>query len=102
MDNEICWECGVSVKEGSGNFISRISLLGFDAPVKDKLAEYPDGDFICADCNDGYIELKKQLDNFKLPPWFLSGGGCLGSKCKQFQPTLQKISHCGLIEGGSK
>ena len=47
---EICSECGSSVKFGSGRFVNRIS--DFDTPAEREIAgrQYPERDFICAEC----------------------------------------------------
>jgi hypothetical protein len=53
---EICSECGNSVKFGSGRFVNRIP--DFDTPEERKIAgrPYPEGDFICAECESRYDE----------------------------------------------
>ncbi len=48
--NEICNECGQSVKCGSGRFVNRI-LDCNTVTVKRKMGKpFPEGDFICEDC----------------------------------------------------
>ncbi len=51
---EICNECGKSVKFGSGRFVNRIP--DFNTPEERKSIGklYPDGDFICAECESSY------------------------------------------------
>lgn len=51
---EICNECGNSVEFGSGRFINRIP--DFNTPTERKIIgrPYPEGDFICAECESSY------------------------------------------------
>jgi len=50
LDEEICVECGNSVKQGSGKFVNRVRVLdNFEERVKAGM-HYPEGGYICADC----------------------------------------------------
>jgi len=53
---EICSECGKSVKFGSGRFVNRVP--DFDTPEEREIAgrQYPEGDFICAECESRFDE----------------------------------------------
>ena len=53
---EICSECGKSVKFGSGRFVNRVP--DFNTPVERRMLgrPYPDGDFICPECDSRYDE----------------------------------------------
>ncbi len=51
----ICNECGRSVKEGSGRFVNRIPDCNTQEERKEMGKPYPEGDFVCAEC-DGVIE----------------------------------------------
>lgn len=49
-NQEICNECGKSVKFGNGLFVNRIPDLN-DILTRKKMGKpYPVGDFICSDC----------------------------------------------------
>lgn len=48
----ICNECGVSVAPGSGNYVNRVPDFNDDATRIEMDKPYPDGDFVCADCDD--------------------------------------------------
>jgi len=48
---EICNECGKSVKFGSGRFVNRISDFNTRAYRKGMGKPYPEGDFICEECD---------------------------------------------------
>ena len=54
---EICSECGKSVRFGSGRFVNRIP--DFDTLAEKKIAgrPYPEGDFICAECESREVTL---------------------------------------------
>jgi len=54
---EICSECGSSVKFGSGRFVNRIP--DFNTPAEREIAgrPYPEGDFICAECESREVTL---------------------------------------------
>ena len=49
---EICNECGRSVKSGSGFFINRVPDLNDPKTRKSMVKPFPEGDFICAECNE--------------------------------------------------
>ena len=53
---EICSECGKSVKFGSGRFVNRVP--DFNTPAERRMLGrlYPDGDFICTECDSRYDE----------------------------------------------
>jgi len=50
--SEICNECGRSVKWGSGWFVNRVPDL--NEPEERKVAgrPFPEGDFVCAECDE--------------------------------------------------
>lgn len=48
---EICSECGKSVVFGSGRFVNRIPDFNTLAERKMMGRPYPEGDFICAECD---------------------------------------------------
>ena len=48
---EICNECGKSVKFGSGRFVNRISDFNTRTYRKSMEKPYPEGDFICEECD---------------------------------------------------
>ncbi len=52
--NETCNECGVSVAFGSGNFVNRVLDLNDVKTRKEMSKPYPDGDFVCAECDKKY------------------------------------------------
>ena len=47
---ETCSECGNSVEFGSGRFVNRIPDFNTAAERKMIGRPYPEGDFICAEC----------------------------------------------------
>lgn len=49
---EICGECGKSVKPGSGRFVNRIPDFNSPKVRKEIGRPYPEGDFICAECDE--------------------------------------------------
>lgn len=49
---EICNECGRSVARGSGRFVNRIQDLDTVETRKENGKPYPEGDFICAECDE--------------------------------------------------
>lgn len=51
---EICSECGNSVEFGSGRFVNRIPDFNTPSERKDIGRPYPEGDFICAECDSSY------------------------------------------------
>ena len=48
---EVCNECGGSVKFGSGRLVNRISDFNTRAYRKSIGKPYPEGDFICEECD---------------------------------------------------
>lgn len=52
--SEICNECGRSVKWGSGWFINRISDCDEPEERKEMGKPFPEGDFICAECDEKF------------------------------------------------
>jgi hypothetical protein len=48
--NEICNECGHSVRLGSGRFVNRVPDLNKPEYRKQMRKPFPEGDFICAEC----------------------------------------------------
>lgn len=48
--NEICNECGQSVRRGSGKFINRVIDLNGYTTRREMGKPHPEGDYICADC----------------------------------------------------
>ncbi|GAH29832.1 unnamed protein product [marine sediment metagenome] len=48
---EICNECGRSVKAGSGRFVNRIPDCNTQEERKEMGKPYPEGDFVCAECD---------------------------------------------------
>lgn len=53
---EICNECGKSVARGSGKFINRIPSFDDEATQKEMGKPYPDGEFMCIECEDKYYK----------------------------------------------
>ena len=60
-EKEICNECGKSVKFGSGRFVNRIP--DFNTPEEREIAgrPYPEGDFICSECESRYDEETREI-----------------------------------------
>lgn len=52
--NETCYECGESVKFGSGKFVNRIPSFDDVEIRKGNGAEFPEGDFLCGDCEEEF------------------------------------------------
>lgn len=48
---EICYECGRSVKMGSGRFCNRISSLDTYKERKSMNVPYPKGEYTCQECD---------------------------------------------------
>lgn len=49
-DEQVCAECGDSVRPGSGKFANRVPILdGFPERVKQN-RPYPEGTYICHEC----------------------------------------------------
>lgn len=48
--NEMCNECGLSVRRGSGRFVNRVIDFNGYKTRQGMGKPYPIGDFICADC----------------------------------------------------
>lgn len=51
QEQEICNECGQSVKWGSGNFINRIPDFNSPEERHEMGKPYPYGAFMCAECD---------------------------------------------------
>ena len=52
---EICNHCGKNVARGSGNFVNRIpDFNDYETRVENNVA-YPNGDFICAECDENSL-----------------------------------------------
>jgi transposase-like protein len=51
---EICYECGESVKFGSGKFVNRIPSCDTPEIRKRNGAEFPEGDYLCAECEQEF------------------------------------------------
>lgn len=51
---DICNECGHSVKPGSGRFVNRIPDLDDVETRREMGKPFPEGDFMCAECEDEY------------------------------------------------
>ena len=49
--SEICNECGISVRAGSGNFVNRVTDLNTPEERKEMGRQYPEGDFVCVECD---------------------------------------------------
>ena len=53
MGNEICNECGKSVKFGSGKYVNRVPDLNDAEYRKEEMGKpFPEGDFVCAECDE--------------------------------------------------
>ena len=61
MDKQSCCECNTSVKIGSGNFVNRIPVLASYDERKDDGRPYPEGAFVCYNC-DETRDIKKRLE----------------------------------------
>ena len=48
---EICNQCGISVKPGSGNFVNRVPDCNTPEERKEMGRPHPEGDFVCAECD---------------------------------------------------
>lgn len=55
-DNEICNMCGRSVAFGSGWFVNRVPDLNTQSEREAEGRSYPEGDWICAECDGGCPE----------------------------------------------
>ncbi len=51
---QICNECGCKVHWGSGNFVDRIPDLNDYETKVDMNKAFPEGEYICRDCDDKY------------------------------------------------
>jgi len=58
----ICNECGKSVKFGSGRFVNRISDFNTRAYRKSMGKPFPEGDFICEECD---LRINEEILKFK-------------------------------------
>ena len=62
MDNEICNECGCSVKCGVGLFVNRVPDFN-DRETRVLMGKpFPDGDFICMECDEAIYNRKEMRD----------------------------------------
>lgn len=50
-EKEICYECGKSVAMGSGKFVNRISSLDSIKEREDMGVSYPEGGWLCEECD---------------------------------------------------
>ena len=50
--SQICYECGESVKMGSGKFVNRIPTGNTYEENKDMNCAFPRGEYVCADCDE--------------------------------------------------
>lgn len=55
---EICNECGESVAQGSGKFVNRVPDLNTAEERVEMGKPHPEGDFMCAECDDKIREDK--------------------------------------------
>lgn len=56
MENEICNECGNSVKFGSGLYVNRIPDFNEYEYRLEMQKPFPEGDFICIECDEKLSE----------------------------------------------
>jgi len=56
LSKEICNECGRSVRWGSGLFVNRVIDFNDTKARIDMGKPFPDGDFICSECEEGIVE----------------------------------------------
>ena len=59
-EKEICNECGVSVKFGSGHFVNRVPDLNDPETRKEMGKPFPNGEWICSKCDNAAIALPKK------------------------------------------
>lgn len=57
MINEVCNECGESVALGSGRYVNRIIDLNDVEQRIEMDKPFPEGDFICEECDTQISEL---------------------------------------------
>lgn len=62
-DPEICWNCGESVKFGSGRFVNRIPDFNTEEERREMGHPYPQGEYLCAECEDGF---EKEINRCKI------------------------------------
>ena len=48
---EMCNECGKSVKKGSGNYVNRVIDFDTEKIRKENGKPYPKGCYMCAECD---------------------------------------------------
>ena len=53
---QICNECGESVAPGSGKYVNRIPDFNSERVRKSMGKPHPSGDYICAECDEGFYE----------------------------------------------
>ena len=58
MQPDICNECGKSVRAGTGLFVNRISDFNDFETRKEMGKPFPNGEYICATCNERLDERK--------------------------------------------
>lgn len=51
IDEQLCCECGESVKAGSGRFVNRVGVFDNYETRKEQGRAYPLGSFVCAECD---------------------------------------------------
>ena len=49
--HEMCVECGRSVRGGSGHFVNRVPVLDDLETKKEGGRPFPEGEYVCADCD---------------------------------------------------
>jgi len=49
--SEVCYECGKSVKFGSGKFVNRIPSLDTEKEREEMGTPYPQGEWLCEMCD---------------------------------------------------
>jgi len=67
--NEICNECGRSVKPGSGLFINRVPDFNSPEVRKEMGKKYPEGDFICVECDAKFEDGDDEEVNYFAGVW---------------------------------
>jgi len=53
----VCAECGRSVAPGSGRFVNRVPELNTRRQRRTMGRLYPQGDYLCAECNESLERL---------------------------------------------
>lgn len=52
VPKEICNECGESVAFGSGRYFNRVPDLNSVETRREMHKSYPDGDYVCCECDN--------------------------------------------------